>query len=165
MQMRARKLAWISLLVAVGIVGATAQACSSSSSSTASCSDNPNTCGAGTTCWATDSVPHMGCIPSVAGKNPHDSCKNSINKATCSDHQSCVEIVSGFGGCLQFCDEAKPNHGCPPIETCFDLHAGPTADSPIIHVCAVPAEDGGTDGGGAVEDSSSIRDVRTELPM
>jgi hypothetical protein len=164
MGLRMQKWAWTALLVTLGVVGASAQACSSSSSGSASCADDPNTCGAGTTCWATDSVPHMGCLPSVAGKNPHDSCKNTIGKPTCSDHQSCVEIVSGFGGCLQYCDDAKPNRGCPPIETCFDLHAGPTADSPIIHVCAVPAEDAGVDAG-TVEDSSGIRDVRTELPI
>src|SRR5512140_1036585 len=153
--MSARKLPWKVLLVVVVAVGAFAQACSTSSSSgSGGCADDPNKCGAGTTCWpkdctcsgggacgAANCTPHLECLPSVAGKNPHDSCANKIGTPTCGDHQACVELQSGFGGCLLYCNDSQPNRGCPGVETCVDLRVGSTADSPLIHVCAVVQPD------------------------
>ena len=175
-----RKLPWKVVLFVLASVGAFAQACStSSSSSSAGCEADPNACGAGTTCWAKDCTcapgvacgganctPHLACLPSLAGKNPHDSCKNVIGAPTCSDHQTCIELKSGFGGCLSFCNDALPNRGCPAIETCVDLHAGGTADSPILHVCAVVDPDGGADDSGTMGDTGgTIIDAHTDLPM
>ena len=178
--MIAHKLRVVLLLAAVSI-GAAAQACSTSSSSgTASCADDPNKCAPGTTCWpkdctcpsggpcgAANCTPHLECLPSVSGKNPHDSCSNKIGQATCSDHQACVEIQSGFGGCLLYCNDALPNRGCPAGESCYEkLRVGGTPDSPLINVCAVPL--GGADGGGSsgtIQDSGTVSDARSELPM
>lgn len=162
--------------------GAFAQACTSSNNANpGSCVDNPNTCAAGTTCWPKDCAyapgdpqdsahctPNMQCLPSVPGKNLHDICNNTIGKVTCGDHQACVEINAGFGGCLLYCDPAKPNNGCPAFdggsETCVDLKVGQTDQSPTIHVCAVvnPLDAGE---GGAPDDGPAIFDVRTEFPM
>ena len=179
--MRARRLRWTVMAVVLVGVGALVQACSTSSSSgAAGCDGDPNQCGAGTTCWAKDCTcaagvscgsanctPHLACLPSVSGKKPHDSCANTIGQPTCSDHQTCVELQSGFGGCLQFCDDSKPNRGCPTIETCVDLRAGGTADSPVLHVCAVVEADAGAGGdSGTVTDTGTpIRDAKSELPI
>ncbi len=158
--MLVRRLPWKVLVGVLVAGGALTQACSTSSSSSgAGCESDPNACGAGTTCWpkdctcasgacgAANCTPHLACLPSASGKNPHDSCNNKVGQPTCSDHQACVEIQSGFGGCLLYCNDSQPNRGCPGVETCVDLRVGSTADSPVIHVCAVVEADGGAEGG------------------
>src|SRR5262245_34938592 len=132
------------LLALVLPAAAVAQACSNSSSNAPpSCADNPNSCGAGTTRWPTDRpdprkcIPKLQCLPSLANKQPHDNCKNSIGAPTCSDHQACVEFQAGRGGCLVYCDDSQPNRGCPQIETCVDVKVGSVDGVPVIHVCAV----------------------------
>lgn len=176
--MSARRLPWKVLAFVLVAGGALAQACSSSSSggSGGGCVDNPNACADGTTCWPTCNCaggatcgssacsPKLQCLPSAQGKKPHDSCKNTPGTPTCSDHQACVEINSGFGGCLTYCDETKPNHGCPDIESCVDLRVGSASDAPVIHVCAVVEADAGKDSGPEETDTGLV-DALTDRPM
>jgi hypothetical protein len=153
---------------------AAAQACTSSSSggNGSSCADNPNSCGAGTTCWPSDCsdpktcIPKMACLPSAPNKSPHDLCNNTVGTPTCSDHQACVEFQAGRGGCLTYCDESKPNHGCPDIESCTEATVGPLdAGAPVIHVCAVVEPDSGSSSGTSGGSDSGARDVFSERPM
>jgi hypothetical protein len=105
----------------------------------------------------------MTCLTSVPNKQPHDLCNNTIGTPTCSDHQACVEFQQGRGGCLLYCDDSKPNRGCPDPETCVDVKVGQVDGVPIIHVCAVVEPDAGSSSGGA--DDSGARDVFSERPM
>ncbi len=165
-------------------LGSFVQACSTSSGGAGAggCEADPNACGAGTTCWpkectcpagqpcgSANCTPRLACLPSTSGKSVHDSCNNSIGKPTCSDHQACVEFASGFGGCLQYCNDSQPSRGCAAGETCVDLRVGQTATSPVIHVCAVVQPDAGTPEGGTGGDADTpdvgIADVNTERPM
>ena len=161
----------VSFLAFVVAAAAAAQACSNSSSSgPASCADNPNSCGPGTTCWPIDCsdvktcVPKMTCLQSVPNKLPHDLCNNTIGTPTCSDHQACVEFQQGRGGCLLYCDDSKPNRGCPDPETCVDVKVVQVNGVPVIHVCAVVEPDAGSSSSGGTDDSGA-RDVFAERPM
>jgi hypothetical protein len=107
----------------------------------------------------------MACLPSAPNKSPHDLCNNTIGTPTCSDHQACVEYQAGRGGCLLYCDDSKPNQGCPDIENCVVSHVGQAVGAPVIHVCAVVEPDGGSGSSSSGGSDSGLRDVFSERPM
>ena len=178
-----KHVARVALFAALG-AGTFAQACSSSSSNAsgpAACDTTPLSCDAGTTCWpnscdcpsnvpkcdVTNCTPHLACLPSLPGKQAHDACNNTIGKPTCSDRQTCVEFQSGHGGCLTYCDDSQPNHGCTAPETCITVPAGQAQDSPSLRVCAVVGNgDGGTVDSGVEEPlDAGSRDAVSERPF
>lgn len=147
-----------SLFVAGGALTSVAVvACSSSSSSgaPAQCNTNPFACASGQTCWpkscncpsgqkcsVDNCIPQFDCLPSAAGKNPHDSCNNTINVTTCGDNQACIELTAAGGNCLVYCDPASPK--CVSDELCVAYAVGKTQDAPKVNVCTPRADiDGG----------------------
>jgi hypothetical protein len=106
------------------------------------CNDNPWMCTAGTTCWPSDALSHVACLPSKAGAKKGDACIDSFGAATCGDAMACLQpLTTKPGTCVPYCSTSDPAHGCAAGESCLQGHLG-SASGPVISLC-VPATDGG----------------------
>jgi hypothetical protein len=131
-----------------------AVACSSSTATqpdagTPACNEDPFSCPAGQTCWASDAAGSFACLNSGAGKKG-DPCQNLIGSPTCSDGLVCLQLLSAASGsavCVPYCDNANTTHACATGEACTKIAV--VGSSAILHACVGPAAtaDAGADTG------------------
>jgi hypothetical protein len=123
-------------------------ACSSSSgddNEPASCTTNPWSCAAGTTCWA-DANGTFSCLPSGT-KLKGETCAPIGGQADCADALFCFQnlLVPGSApSCVSYCDAAHP---CGANEACAQASIQGTGATVNICVTQGPTPDGGGAGG------------------
>ena len=136
---------------AVTLAALLSVACSSSSDAVDAgpeqCSDNPWMCSAGTTCWPSDSLSHVACLPSKGSAKRGDACVNTYGVATCGDAMSCFQpSLNKSGTCVPYCSTTDVAHGCAAGESCRQGRIG-SATGPVISVCVSTSDAGVGDGG------------------
>jgi hypothetical protein len=97
-------------LVAIG-------ACSSPTSASRPCNENPFNCAAGTTCWL-DGSKSYACLP-VGSAKKGDACSPALGpQAPCGEGLICL-ATGASGVCTPYCDDAIPGRACAGGEKCL----------------------------------------------
>lgn len=149
------KLKWSGV---IALALAALAACGSSDDdggSSASCTADPWSCGAGKTCWPADVQGTFACLPAAATPKG-GNCTTIAGQATCGEAMFCFPSQSGSttGTCMPFCSTAQ---ACAGGEPCVQVQIQAPA-KPIVNVC-MPQQglpDGGAGGAGGSGGSDSF---------
>ncbi len=105
------------LATAAALFVVTAGACSSPTSASRPCNENPFNCGAGTTCWL-DASKSYACLPVGAAKKG-EACSATLGpQAPCGEGLICF-ATGATGVCTPYCDNAIPGRACAGGESCL----------------------------------------------
>jgi hypothetical protein len=160
-----RPLRIISVLGSLIALFAFSIAACSSSSSPASCNQNPFACPTGQTCWVGSGPDDYACFGSGRGV-VGDPCTPLPGSPSCGDRLACVSsgpAGSPMGTCAAFCDPTNSaSHGCPPGELCQSVTLPGGTQS--FNACVAPTPDSGgagPDAAGASDATSPPVDAST----
>ena len=140
--MKVRPAFWVVAVVS-GLVACGSDD-SGGSSAPSSCAADPQSCGAGKTCWVVNTQGKYDCIAATTDKPAGAACQNLVGTAQCNEGLMCFPGQSGSaaGSCQPFCAKDKT---CANGGQCAGVQLINAPGAATVYACA-PSGTGGTGG-------------------